>query len=148
MTLPPSLRLGDFSFQPPFGWTPQLIATGPLEGGFRPNFIAISSPSLPGETAEQFAARTAAEACQNVVAYQVVQEGNATFGETSGWLRQHTFLQGSTWIGQLQLYVVSHGVARIFTFTHLADRLESAREVAGSLFGSIRVLPFSPERLR
>ena len=148
MTLPPSLRLGDFSFQPPFGWTPQLIATGPLEGGFRPNFIAISSPSLPGETAEQFAARTAAEACQNVVAYQVVQEGNATFGEVSGWLRRHTFLQGSTRIGQLQLYVVSGGVARTFTFTHLADRLEGAMEVATEMFRSIRLFPMAPERLR
>jgi hypothetical protein len=146
--LPPLLRLGDFSFQPPSGWSPQVIATGPLEGGFRPNLIALAIPSLPGETAQQFAARTAGEASQSVVGYQIVKEGTATFGEVSGWLREHTFLQGSTRIGQLQLYVVSDGVARTFTFTHLADRLEGARELARSLFASIRLLPMSSERLK
>jgi len=148
MALPPSLRLGDFSVQPPSGWSPQLVATGPLEGGFRPNLIALATPSLPGETAEQFAARTAGEASRNTVDYRIVQEGNATFGEVSGWLRRHTFLQGSTRIGQLQLYVVSGGVARILTFTHLADRLDGAVELAGEMFRSIRVLPMTPERLR
>lgn len=148
MALPPSLRLGDFSFQPPEGWSSQVIATGPLEGGFRPNFIALATPSLPGETAEQFAARAAAEASKSAVAYQIAQEGPATFGDVAGWLRQHTFLQGSTRIGQLQLYVVSDGVARTFTFTHLADQLEGARALAGELFGSIRVVPMSPDRLK
>ncbi|HVE86440.1 MAG TPA: DcrB-related protein [Myxococcales bacterium] len=148
MALPPSLRLGDFSFQPPAGWSSQVIATGPPEGGFRPNFVALAAPSLPGETAEQFAARTAAEARQNTVGYQILQEGSATFGDASGWLRQHVFLQGSTRIGQLQLYVVSDGWARTFTFTHLADRLEAAREVAVSLFSSIRVLSAALERLK
>ena len=148
MSLPPSLRLGDFSFQPPSGWSPHLVATGPLEGGFRPNFIALANPSLPDETAEQFAARTAAEASKGTVDYKIVKEGNATFGEVSGWLRQHTFLQGSTRIGQFQLYVVSDGVARTFTFTHLADRLEGARDLAVSLFESIRLFPLSPERLK
>src|SRR4051812_31896974 len=148
MTLPPSLRLGDCSFQPPSGWSPQLLATGPLEGGFRPNFIALANPSLPDETSEQFAARTAGEASKGVVAYQIVKEGHATFGEVSGWLRQHTFLQGSTRIGQLQLYVVSDGVARTFTFTHLADRLEGAAELAAEMFGSIRLFPMAPERLK
>jgi hypothetical protein len=148
MALPPSLRLGDFSFQPPAGWSPQLLATGPVEGGFRPNLIALATPSAPGETAEQFAVRTATEASKNVVAYQIVQEGNATFGEISGWLRHHTFLQGSTRIGQLQLYVVSDGVARTITFTHLADRLEGAREIANEIFGSIRLFPIVPEKLK
>lgn len=148
MALPPSLRLGDFSFQPPLGWNPHVIAAGPLEGGFRPNFVALATPSLPGEKAEQFAMRTAGEASKGVAGYQIVKEGTATFGEVTGWLRQHTFLQGSTRIGQLQLYVVSDGVARTFTFTHLADRLEGAREVAGALFSSIRVRPLSVERLR
>ena len=148
MALPPSLRLGDFSFQPPSGWSSQLLATGPLEGSFRPNFIALATPSLPDETAEQFAARTAGEARQNVVAYQIVKEGNATFGEVSGWLRHHTFLQGSMRIGQLQLYVVSDGVARTLTFTHLADRLEGARALADELFCSIRLFPLSTERFK
>jgi len=148
MALPPSLRLGDFAFQPPGGWTSQLLATGPLEGGFRPNLIALASPSLPDETAEQFAARTAGEARQNVVDYRIVKEGMATFGEVSGWLREHTFLQGSVRIGQLQLYVVSDGVARTLTFTHLADRLEGARKLAEELFGSIRLFPMAPERLK
>lgn len=148
MALPPSLRLGDFSFQPPAGWSSQLLATGPLEAGFRPNLVALAIPSLPGETAEQFAARTAGEAGKGVVDYQIVQEGNATFGEVSGWLRHHTFFQGTTRVGQLQLSVVSEGVARILTFTHLADRLEGARALAGELFGSIRLFPLSTERFK
>jgi hypothetical protein len=148
MTLPPSLRLGDFSVQPPSGWISQLIAAGPVDGGFRPNLVALSTPSLPGETAEQFAVRVASEASQGVLAYQIVKEGNATFGDVSGWLRHHTFLQGSTPIGQLQLYVVSDGVARTFTFTHLADRLEDARPLAEEMFSSIRLVPLSPERLK
>ena len=148
MALPPSLRLGDFSFQPPAGWNPQLLATGPLEAGFRPNLVALSTPSLPGETSEQFAARTAGEVSKGVVGYQVVKEGMATFGEVSGWLRHHTFLQGTTRIGQLQLSVVSDGVARILTFTHLADRLEGARGLAEEIFGSIQVFPLSTERFK
>jgi hypothetical protein len=148
MALPPSLRLGDFSIQPPSGWTPHLFATGPLENGFRPNFVAITAPSLPGETAAQFAVRAAGEARQTTVGYQIAKEGDATFGEVSGWLREHTFLQGSTRIGQLQLYVVSDGVARTFTFTHLADKLESARPTAEALFASIKLFPLSAERLK
>ncbi|HEY8206540.1 MAG TPA: DcrB-related protein [Myxococcaceae bacterium] len=148
MALPPSLRLGDFSFQPPAGWSSQLLATGPLESGFRPNLIALATPSLPGETAEQFAARTANQASQGAVGYLIVKEGNATFGEVSGWLRHHTFFQGTTRIGQFQLSVVSDGVARILTFTHLADRLEGARGLVAELFGSIRVFSNSPERFR
>lgn len=148
MALPPSLRLGDFSVQPPAGWTPHLFATGPLESGFRPNFVAITTPSLPGETAAQFAVRMAAEARQETVGYQIVKEGNATFGEVSGWLREHTFLQGSTRIGQLQLYVVSDGVARTVTFTHLADRLEGARATAEQLFASIKLFALSADRLK
>jgi hypothetical protein len=148
MALPPSVRLGDFSVQPPTGWTPQVFATGPLEGGFRPNFIALTAPSLPGETAAQFAVRTAAEARQGAVGYQIVSEGAATFGEVSGWLRHHTFFQGKTAIGQLQLYVVSDGVARTFTFTHLADKLEGARATAEALFASIKVFALSADRLK
>jgi len=148
MALPPSLRLGDFSIQPPAGWYPQLLATGPLEAGFRPNFLALTVPSLPGETAAQFAARTVAEARQGAVGYQIVREGTATFGEVTGWLREHTFLQGSTRVGQFQLYVVSDGVARTFTFTHLADQLESARPTAQALFASIKLFPLSADRLK
>lgn len=145
---PTSLRLGDFSFDPPTGWAGQVIAIGPLEGGFRCNFVAVATPALPEETAEAFAIRQLPEVKKNTLDYAILKEGPAAFAHVKGWLRCHTFLQGATRLGQLQLYVVSDGIARTFTFTHLANRLDKARAVAESLFNSIKVFSNAPDKLR
>ena len=143
-----SLRLGDCSFDPPQGWASQVLVVGPLEGGFRPNFVAVSGPSLPDETAQAFATRQLGEVKKNTLDYQIVREGPASYAQVKGWLREHTFLQGGTRIGQLQLYVVSGGLARTFTFTHLANKLEGARQQATAFFDTIKVFASSSDRLK
>jgi hypothetical protein len=144
----PALRLGDCSFEPPSDWSAEVVATGPSEGGFRPNFAVQSDPSLPDEDAEDFAARTLAILEKTFVEYELLDEGPAVFGEHKGWLREHTFLHGDTRFGQYQFLLVSHGVARTFTFTHLATHLAGRRGAAEYFFTTIRIFPPTPERMR
>ena len=135
------LRLGDCSFEPPSDWTSQVVATGPIESGFRPSFVVHSVPSLKDEDSEDYAARILPDVQKNGNNFELLFDGPAMYGDVKGWLREHAYDFGGRRVGQMHFYVVSHGVARSFIFTHLASHLELRRGAAEHFFATIRLFP-------
>jgi len=143
-----TLKLEDVSFELPASWTGQVLASGPIEDGFRPNLVAVVGACIDGETATEFAQRMLPELKRTTVEYRLVREGPAIFGQVSGFLREHTFLHEGVRVGQMQLYVVKNGQARTFTFTHLATKMNAARPQAEALFASLRLAAPAEELLK
>lgn len=138
---PPTFNHGDLSLPLPSGWfdASQLLLAGPEENGFRPNLTITFQPVAEGITAEDYAKGFRVTLAQELTDYQVVKEGPARFGGLSGFLREQTFELEKVKVAQLQFCVVQQGLARTFTFTHRAARLESYRTFAESMLSSIQL---------
>jgi hypothetical protein len=125
----------------PSGWDDgsQVVALGPVDGGFRPNFVASREPAKPGESPDKYAARVLPALKGSLQGYAVVKEGAATFGKNAGFQREHTFTANGQKIGQVQLYLVVGAQAHTLTFTHLAPKLAGARKLAEQLFAETKL---------
>lgn len=136
-----TLQHGDLTLPLPAGWydATHLLAVGPEENGFRPNLTVTTQPALEGMTAEQYAANFKLGLTKQLKNYELLSEGPARFGALSGYLLEHTFEQSGVKVGQLQLCVVQGGVARSFTYTQRASRLETSRVFAETLLGSVQL---------
>jgi hypothetical protein len=136
-----TLRHADLILPLPKGWSDasQIIAMGPIEDGFRTSLIVNGDVARDGESAEQYARRILPEVKKAAPGCDIVSEGAATFGVLSGWLREIAWSSAGLKLVQLQLHVISDGVARTFTYTQRADRIAATRAVAEHLFSAVRL---------
>jgi hypothetical protein len=127
----------------PEGWSDatQIVATGPVEDGFRSSLAYSSEPLPPGETPAQYAARMLLVLSRGAERFQLVSERPATFGKLSGLLREYTHMARGVKLAQLQFYVLRDGVVHTFTYTQRAERLQASRPVAEKLLASVSLGP-------
>ena len=125
--------------QLPSGWEDgtQVVALGPVDGGFRPNLVASQEPTKGSETSEQFAQRQLPALKQVLQGFSMVREGVMTLGPHRGFLREHLFNVRGSKLAQLQFYLVVGRTAYTFTYTHLANKLATTRKTAEQMIGAV-----------
>jgi hypothetical protein len=133
-----TMQYGSLQMSLPEGWSDatQIVASGPVEDGFRSTLGYKTEAILPRETPPQFAARMLAQMRQMHEGVQLVSEKPATFGTMGGFLRETTHVANGMKLGQLHFYVARGGVVHIFTFTQRAERLPASRATAEKLFAA------------
>jgi hypothetical protein len=125
----------------PEGWTDatQIVASGPVEDGYRSSLSYKVERVLPREMPAQFAARMLARLREMQEGFQLVSERPATFGTNGGFLRETVHVAHGMKLAQLHFYVARAGVVHVFTFTQKAERLQASRAVAERMFASADV---------
>lgn len=133
-----TMQYGSLQMSLPEGWSDatQIVASGPVEDGFRSSLGYTTEAIRPRETPPQFAARMLAQMREKLEGVQLVAEKPATFGTMGGFLRETTHVAHGMKLAQLHFYVARAGVVHIFTFTQRAERLQASRAVAEKLFAS------------
>jgi hypothetical protein len=142
---PRMMQYGNLRITLPEGWSDgtQILATGPAEQGFRSTLAVLAEPVKPRETVAEYAARVGQMLSKMTEQYQLVSERPATFGNTSGFVREYTHLARGVRLAQIQFYVLRDGVVHTFTYTQRADRITLGRTVAERLFSSVNLAPAS-----
>lgn len=130
------IRHGALQLSLPEGWfdASQVVAVGPEDSGFRANLVVSIEPTAPGETVQQFAARTLVGVRQSSEAFTLGEERAATFGPHTGVLRECTFNLQGTRLSQLQFIVVKELVGYLFIYTQRPEKLAQTRHVAETFF--------------
>jgi hypothetical protein len=133
-----TMQYGSLQMSLPEGWSDatQIVASGPVENGFRSTLGYKAEPVLPREMPPQFAARMLSQLKEAQEQFQLVSERPATFGTNGGFLRETTHMANGVKLAQLHFYVARGGMVHIFTFTQRAERLQATRAVAERLFAS------------
>ncbi|HYH95975.1 DcrB-related protein [Hyalangium sp.] len=133
-----TMQYGSLQMSLPEGWSDatQIVASGPVEEGFRSTLGYTTEAVRPRETPPQFAARMLAQLRHTQEGLQLVSERPATFGALGGFLRETTHVAHGMKLAQLHFYVAKAGVVHIFTFTQRAERLQASRAMAEKLFAS------------
>ena len=133
-----TMQYGSLQMSLPEGWSDatQIVASGPVEDGFRSSLGYTMEAIRPRETPPQFAARMLSQMREKLEGVQLVAEKPATFGTMGGFLRETTHVAHGMKLAQLHFYVARAGVVHIFTFTQRAERLQASRAVAEKLFAS------------
>ncbi|WP_224245247.1 DcrB-related protein [Hyalangium gracile] len=133
-----TMNHGNLQLSLPDGWSDatRIVASGPVEDGFRSSLAYTTEPLRPRETPPQFAQRMLGVLKSSSEQFQLVGERPATFGILGGFLREYTHMVGGVKVAQLQFYVVREGVVHMFTFTQKAERMQATRHVAEKLFAS------------
>lgn len=136
-----TMQYGSLQMALPEGWSDatQIVASGPVEDGFRSTLGYRTEPVRPRELPMQFAARMLAQLKQTQEQFQLVSERPATFGTNGGFLRETTHVANGVKLAQLHFYVARGGVVHLFTFTQRAERLQATRAVAERMFASAHV---------
>ncbi|WP_224361912.1 DcrB-related protein [Hyalangium versicolor] len=136
-----TMNYGSLQMSLPDGWTDatQIVATGPVEDGFRSSMAYVAEPLRPRETPPQFAARMLALVSRTTEQFQMVAERPATFGNVPGFFREFTHVARGVKLAQLQFFVMREGVVHMFTFTQKAERMQATRHVAEKLFASVNL---------
>jgi hypothetical protein len=130
------------------GWSDatEIVASGPVEDGFRSTLSYKVETVRPREMPPQFATRMLAKLKETHEQFQLVSERPATFGTNGGFLRETTHVAHGVKLAQLHFYVARAGVVHVFTFTQKAERLQATRAVAERMFGSASVGVSAPNR--
>jgi hypothetical protein len=136
-----TMQYGSLQMTLPEGWSDatQIVASGPVEDGYRSSLSYKVEPVLPREMPAQFAARMLSRLREMQEGFQLVSERPATFGTNGGFLRETTHVAHGMKLAQLHFYVARAGVVHVFTFTQKAERLQATRAVAERMFGSANV---------
>jgi hypothetical protein len=135
------IRHGALQLSLPEGWfdASQVVAVGPEHNGFRANLVVSVEPTAPGETVQQFAARTLLGVSQSSEAFKLGEERTATFGPHTGVLRECSFELQGTRLSQLQFVVVKDLVGYLFIYTQRPAQLASTRHVAETFFSTAQL---------
>ena len=134
-----TMRHGDISLTIPDNWqdATQIFAIGPEVAGFRPNLSVGFDAALDDEEeADGYAERMLPAARRMFKDLKVVSEGDTKIGPYSGYLREQTFTASGRKLVQLHFMVRRGGRFYNLTFTHLAEEVEDARELAQQLIAS------------
>ncbi len=133
-----TMQYGSLQMSLPEGWSDatQVVASGPVENGFRSTLGYKVEALRPREMPVQFAARMLSQLREMQEGFQLVSERTATFGTNGGFLRETTHVAHGQKLAQLHFYVVRAGGVHVFTFTQQADRLQATRAVAEQMFAS------------
>ena len=136
-----TMQYGSLQMSLPEGWADatQIVASGPVEDGFRSTLGYKVEPVRPRELPVQFAARMLSKLKETQEQFQLVSERPATFGTNGGFLRETTHVANGVKLAQLHFYVARAGAVHMFTFTQKAERLQATRAVAERMFGSANV---------
>jgi hypothetical protein len=136
-----TMQYGSLQMSLPEGWSDatQIVASGPVEEGFRSTLGYTTETIRPREMPPQFATRMLAQLRQTHEGLQLVSERPATFGTLGGFLRETTHVAHGMKLAQLHFYVAKGGVVHVFTFTQKAERLQATRAVAERMFASANV---------
>jgi hypothetical protein len=133
-----TMQYGSLQMSLPQGWSDatQIVASGPVEDGFRSTLGYTTETLRPRETPPMFAQRMLMQTKQNSEGFQMVGERTATFGSNAGFLREFTCVANGMKVGKLQFFVVRGNVVHIFTFTNKAERMQVSRPTAEKMFAS------------
>jgi hypothetical protein len=136
-----TMQYGSLQMSLPEGWSDatQIVASGPVEDGFRSTLGYKTEAVRPRELPPQFAARMLAKLKETQEQFELVSERPMTFGTNGGFLRETTHVANGVKLAQLHFYVARAGVVHIFTFTNKAERLQATRAVAERMFASANV---------
>ncbi len=136
-----TMQYGNLRMTLPEGWSDatQVVATGPVEQGFRSSLAVSSEPAKPRETVAEYAARVLPVLSKVTEQFQLVGERPATFGQVSGFVREYTHLARGVKLAQLQFYVLRDGMIHTFTYTQRAEKMVLGRNVAERLFASVNL---------
>jgi hypothetical protein len=142
---PRTMQYGNLRMTLPEGWSDgtQILATGPAEQGFRSSLAVLAEPARPRETVADYAARVGGMLSKVTEQFELVSERAATFGSTSGFVREYTHLARGVKLTQIQFYVLREGVVHTFTYTQRTERINVNRHVAEKLFASVNLTPAS-----
>ena len=142
---PRTMQYGNLRMTLPEGWSDgtQILATGPAEQGFRSSLAVLAEPARPRETVADYAARVGGMLSKVTEQFELVSERPATFGGTSGFVREYTHLARGVKLTQIQFYVLREGVAHTFTYTQRTERINVSRHVAEKLFAAVNLTPAS-----
>jgi hypothetical protein len=140
-----TMNYGNLRMTLPEGWSDgtQIVATGPVEQGFRSSLAVLAEPAKPRETVADYAARVGQMLSKVTEQFRVVSERPATFGNVSGFVREYTHMARGVMLAQIQFYVLREGVVHTFTYTQRAERIHLTRHVAEKLFASVNLTPAS-----
>ncbi|HEX8702231.1 MAG TPA: DcrB-related protein [Myxococcaceae bacterium] len=136
---PRTMQYGNLRMTLPEGWSDgtQILATGPVEQGFRSSLAVMTEPAKPRETVAEYAARVGGMLSKVTEQFERVAERPATYGNVSGFLREYNHVARGVKLTQIQFYVIREGLAYTFTYTQRAEKMTMSRATAEKLFSSV-----------
>ena len=123
------VRHGDISIPLNLGWTDgtQMVLLKEPTAGFRANVVVSSEDLRPGETLEDFRARTRTSLREALTGLRVDDEGRAKIGPWNGYMVEHRFEAGDQVLKQIQFHIHLGAKVHTLTCSHVESEFEDMR---------------------
>jgi hypothetical protein len=144
-----TLHHNEIEMPAPKGWEDgtRVVLVSTAQEGFRPNIVVSHDPATSDRDAAEFAARHLAALGRALSGYRVLRQHPARLGSHDGYLRVHELFAEQQLLRQMQFYVLLHGQAYTFTFTHLAEHFDELLPTAREIIGATRIAAPAPAQL-
>jgi hypothetical protein len=123
------VRHGDIVVPLMLGWTDgtQIVLLKEPAANFRANVVVSSEDLGPGETLEDFRARTRTSLRETLTALRVDYEGHTTLGPWNGYMVEHRFEANNNVLKQIQFHIHLGAKVHTLTCTHVESEFEDTR---------------------
>ncbi len=137
------VRHGDIAIPLNFGWIDgsQIVLLKETTTNFRPNVVVSSEDLPPGETLEDFRARTWTSLRKTLTALRKDYEGHATLGPWNGYMVEYRFEVDDYVLKQIQFSILFEAKVHTVTCGNLASDFEDTRLEFQQIISGLQISP-------